>query len=292
MAQSISMVGLGQMGAALARAQLAAGGRVTVWNRSISRSESLAAEGATVAPSLAEAVSASDVVVVCVLDYEVTRALLSEGAVAAALAGKTVVQLTSGTAGDARMMKSVVEAADARYLDGAIMAYPKDIAAPHATILYSGPKAVFDRLEPVLRPFGGQTTYVGEAIGAAAALDAALLSFYYGSTLAFLHGVALTESEGVPREAFLAAAPAIVGLVGDTVSVAGDQIVRSNYRGAQATMDIHTAALRHVVRMAAENDVGPEVPEVALRFFERAVECGHGGDEIASVVEGIRAAKS
>jgi 3-hydroxyisobutyrate dehydrogenase-like beta-hydroxyacid dehydrogenase len=291
MSNSVSVIGLGLMGSALARAQLRAGRAVTVWNRSAARAEPLAKEGASVAPSFAAAVAASPVAVVCVLDYEVTHALFADPALRDGLRGKTIVQLTSGTASDARKLESALRPLGAETVDGAILAYPKDVGGPQTTILYSGPKPIFDRVEPLLRAFGGQTMHVGEAIGAAATLDAALLSFYYGSTLAFLHGVALTESEGVPREIFLAAAPAIVALTADTVRVAGDQITRGDYRGEQATMEIHAAAVRHLLRMSRENRVGPEILEVVLRFFERAIERGHGAEEIASVVEGIRAPK-
>lgn len=292
MAEAVSMIGLGLMGAALARAQLRAGRNVTVWNRSPGRTVPLAKEGANVAPTLAAALAASPVSIVCVLDYEVTEALLAAPEVRESLRGKAIVQMTSGIGSDARRLERVVRGAGGESLDGAIMAYPKDIGGDATTILYSGPKALYDRLEPLLRPFGGGTTWVGEPIGAAAALDAALLSFYYGSTLAFLHGVALTESEGLPREAFLASAQAIVGLTGDTVRVAGEQIIRGDYRGEQATMEIHAAAVRHLLRMSRENRVGPEVPETVLRFFAGAIERGFGDQEIASVVEALRAPKA
>lgn len=291
MSESVSVIGLGLMGSALARAQLRSGRAVTVWNRSAPRAEPFVKEGASVASSFADAVAAAPLVVVCVLDYEVTHALFADRKVRDRLRGKTIVQLTSGTASDARRLESALRPLGADVLDGAILAYPKDVGGAQTTILYSGPKTLFDRVEPVLRSFGGQTMHVGEPIGAAATLDAALLSFYYGSTLAFLHGIALTESENVPREIFLAAAPAVVALTADTVRVAGDQITRGDYRGEQATMEIHAAAVRHLLRMSRENRVGPEILEVVLRFFERAIERGFGSEEIASVVEGIRAPK-
>lgn len=291
MASSISMIGLGQMGAALARAQIAAGREVVVWNRSPARAEPFAREGVKVAGSLEEAIAASDVIIVCVLDYVVTEDLFRDPGSADLLRGKTIVQLTSGTAGDARRLDVFFGSFGAGYLDGAILAYPKDVGKPEAPVLYSGPKEIFDRVEPALRSFGGGTTYVGEAIGAASTLDAALLSFYYGSMLAFLHGVALTESEDMPRETFVAFAPAVVKLVADTLPLAASQIGRADYRGDQATLDIHAAALRHIARMSLENSTSPEIPEVALRFFERAIEQGHGAGEIAAAVEAIRAIK-
>uniref|UniRef100_UPI0013026769 NAD(P)-binding domain-containing protein n=2 Tax=Streptomyces TaxID=1883 RepID=UPI0013026769 len=52
----LTLLGTGAMGTALARAWLAAGHPVTVWNRTAARAEALAAEGATVAATAAAAV--------------------------------------------------------------------------------------------------------------------------------------------------------------------------------------------------------------------------------------------
>ena len=76
----ITCIGLGLMGSALARALLAAGHRVTVWNRSPGKAEALVGLGAEEATSFSEAVAASPVVLICIDSYASTRALLeSEG---------------------------------------------------------------------------------------------------------------------------------------------------------------------------------------------------------------------
>src|SRR2546430_10152389 len=87
------------------------------------------------------------------------------------------------TPSDARSLAAVVREAGAEYLDGAIFATPADVDAGRATILYSGNRAVFAALEQTIGALG-QSTFVGEDIGAAVALEAAALSFYYGSVLA------------------------------------------------------------------------------------------------------------
>ena len=99
---SVSMLGLGYMGSALARAFLAKQHAVTVWNRTASKAEPLAETGAQVAASVAEAIAASDVTVVCVSDYHGSDALLRTTEMAGRLKGKTLVQLTTGTPEEAR----------------------------------------------------------------------------------------------------------------------------------------------------------------------------------------------
>ncbi|MGW7328915.1 NAD(P)-binding domain-containing protein, partial [Streptomyces sp. NPDC054840] len=65
---SLTLLGLGDMGTAIARTWLAAGHPLTVWNRTPAKAGALAAEGAAVAASAADAVAASALVVVCLLD--------------------------------------------------------------------------------------------------------------------------------------------------------------------------------------------------------------------------------
>ncbi len=65
----VSVIGLGNMGSALAEALLAKDLSVTVWNRTASKGAALAASGAAVAASAAEAAAAADLLVVCVTNH-------------------------------------------------------------------------------------------------------------------------------------------------------------------------------------------------------------------------------
>jgi 3-hydroxyisobutyrate dehydrogenase-like beta-hydroxyacid dehydrogenase len=159
------------MGSALARAFLGKGYVTYVWNRTPARCAPLASLGARVAPSPEQAVAACDVVVVNVIDYEAADGLLRSPSVAAALEGKLLVQLTSGSPDQAREAAAWAAERGAAYLDGAIMATPNIIGDPAATILYSGRRQAFEANEPVFRALGGNPVHVGEDPGHASALD-------------------------------------------------------------------------------------------------------------------------
>src|SRR5437899_617806 len=111
----VTLIGLGLMGQALGKALLTGGHRLTVWNRTPARAEALVRAGAVQAADIQAAVSASPVVVVCVLDYPASRAVL-EGA-ASAFAGKVLVQLTTGTPQEAREDESWARERGCNYLD-------------------------------------------------------------------------------------------------------------------------------------------------------------------------------
>lgn len=91
--RALSLLGLGDMGAALGHAWLDAGHPLTVWNRTAGKARPLAAKGATVAPTAADAVAAADLVVVCLLDDASVDQVLA----GTDISGKDLVNLTTGT---------------------------------------------------------------------------------------------------------------------------------------------------------------------------------------------------
>ena len=93
----VTIIGLGAMGWALARAFIGAGNSVTIWNRTAARMEPLVLLGATAAPSLADAAAASPVCVMCIDNYRTTRHLIEEAGMLKPLSGRTLVQLSTGT---------------------------------------------------------------------------------------------------------------------------------------------------------------------------------------------------
>ena len=169
MKSSIAVVGTGRMGSALARALLQAGHRTTVWNRTAQRAEPLAALGAAAAVSVLEAVNAAEIIIVSVSDYKATAAILRDAAVASAIQGKLIVELTSGTPHGAREAARWCADHGAGYLDGAIMATPDFIGTDAGTILISGAVKAFDTNTEMFRALGGNVQHVGEDPGRARA---------------------------------------------------------------------------------------------------------------------------
>lgn len=84
----VTVIGLGPMGTALAQALLRNGFRVTVWNRTVERAETLVRDGAILAPNAASAVASSPVTIVCVANYKISYSVLDTPEVTAALAGR------------------------------------------------------------------------------------------------------------------------------------------------------------------------------------------------------------
>ncbi|MFZ6180991.1 NAD(P)-dependent oxidoreductase [Nannocystis pusilla] len=264
-----------------------AGHRVTVWNRTPSKAEPFQGQ-ANVAATPEQACGASDLTIVSLSDYEASDQVLRTPLVAAAAKGRTLVQLTSGTPGDARSGAAWASSLGIDCLDGCILAYPSYIGGEQTAVFYSGPRDLYERHQSTLRVIGGATSHVGEPIGAAAALDCALLGSYYGATLAVLQGAAICASEGFPLDAFFEKFQAIVPLISITADMCKKMLSTGNFKGTDCTLDIHTNAIRHIARLNRENNVDGRLPELALSYFERALQLGHGSDEIAAVFNALQ----
>ncbi|PRX99065.1 NAD(P)-dependent oxidoreductase [Allonocardiopsis opalescens] len=195
----VTVIGLGAMGRALAGAFLDSGHPTTVWNRSPGRADALAARGAAVAATAAEAVTASPLVVVCLLDDASVHQVLDP--VASTLTGRTLVNLTNGTPAQARETADWAAWHAADYLDGGIMATPPLIGRPEGFILYSGSRTAFDAHERTLAALA-RPSYLHSDPGRAALYDLALLSGMYGMFGGVYHALALVRSERVPAKEF------------------------------------------------------------------------------------------
>ncbi|TDE34610.1 NAD(P)-binding domain-containing protein [Actinomadura sp. 6K520] len=197
--QRISVLGLGSMGRALASTLLKAGHEVTIWNRTPGKAGDLSARGAREASSVEEAIKASDLTITCLLDDASVRETLRPAI--GKLTGRTLVNLTSGSARQARDLAGWLEKNEVRFLAGGIMAVPPAIGTDGAFILYSGPRDLFDRVAPALAPLA-RPHWVGEDPGFAALYDMAALSGMYGMIAGVSHAVALVQADGGDVETF------------------------------------------------------------------------------------------
>ncbi|MGC7095048.1 NAD(P)-dependent oxidoreductase [Amycolatopsis lurida] len=196
---TVSVLGLGAMGQALAAAFVRAGQPTVVWNRSAGKAEAVTGLGAVRAASVAEAVLAADLVVVCVLDHAAVREVLEP--VAAHLGGRVLLNVTNGTADQAREVAAWAAGHGVSYLDGGIMAIPQTIGLPASTILYSGSREAYDQWAGPLGAWG-TGTFLGEDPGLAALHDLALLGAMYGMFAGAFHATAMVGTEGVPAGRF------------------------------------------------------------------------------------------
>ncbi|WP_093171847.1 NAD(P)-dependent oxidoreductase [Sinosporangium album] len=280
---SLTLLGLGAMGTALAHAWLAAGHPLTVWNRTAARAEPLAARGASVAATAAEAVAANRLVVLCLLDDDSVGETLD----GVDLTGKDVVNLTTGTPGQSRALAQRAADRGARLLDGGIMAVPPMIGVANSGgyVFYSGSRSLFDTHSRVLA-VPTATRYVGEDPGHAALYDVALLSAMTGMFAGVSHAFALIRGEDIPPKDFAHLLAGWLTAMASSVYGMAGQLESGDYTtGVASNLAMQVAGSATLLRTAEEQGVSPELLSPYMALMERRVAEGHGDEGGAGIVD-------
>jgi 3-hydroxyisobutyrate dehydrogenase-like beta-hydroxyacid dehydrogenase len=285
--QRATIVGLGKMGTALAEALLRASASVTVWNRTPARAERLVASGAKLGSTLASAIEASDVVIVSLSGYAATLGVLGAADAGAALHGRTLIQLSSGTPKEAREAATWAAQLGASYLDGAILAYPMHIGTDRAQILASGPSALFDAHEALLRQLGSPQ-FVGDSPGAASALDCAALGGSILNIVGLLYGIAVCEAEQVDPQQLVTMLNARLAGRADLNRALAEAARTGSYGNPQASLETWAAVVDHLADISTDRRLSGAVPSFLHGLFDQARERGLGQADIASLVEVLR----
>ncbi|GHE89798.1 dehydrogenase [Amycolatopsis deserti] len=281
---SVTVLGLGAMGTALAGALLSAGHPVTVWNRTAAKADALVERGAARATSPAEAVAASQVVVACLLDYDSVREVLDPES----LRGRTLVNLTNGTPGQARRFAEWAACQGADYLDGGIMAVPPMIGTPAAFVLYSGSATAFDRARPALNTFG-ESVFLGEAVGRAALTDIALLTGMYGMIAGVLQAFALVTADGTPATDFAPLLTRWLNAMSGWADGAAKQLDSRDYAtGVVSNLGMQAASFGNLHHTADEQGVSSELLAPLGRLMRQRAADGHGHEDLTGIIEILR----
>ncbi|MEE8288825.1 MAG: NAD(P)-binding domain-containing protein [Nitrosomonadaceae bacterium] len=278
----ITVVGLGLMGTALANALLSAGHDITVWNRTRGKMEPLVSAGARGARSLGDAMQMSPVVLISVSNYEMTFQLFGTDETVGYLDGRSVVQLSSGTPGEAADSETWFIDKGAAYLDGAILGGPAGIGKDTAQILICGNETCSNGCEPVLRCLAGRLQYLGENIRAAATLDMAWLAQRYGIFVSTAHALLLCEAEGVSADLFAKT------VAGGRAREFAEIVHSGDFSQPSATLNVWNVANEHIRIHAQDMKINTEFPDFVSKLLTRAEDAGYGDEDIAAIVKLLR----
>lgn len=280
--RTLTVLGLGDMGSALARSWIAAGYSVTVWNRSARPVPS----GAVAADDITAAVRANALVVVCLLDDASVRATLD----GVDLTGRDIVNLTTSTPAEARALSEWVTTRGGRFLDGGIMAVPSMIGVPGsgAYVFYSGSSDLHEAHADALSVPAG-VEYVGADAGFAALYDIALLSGMWGMFAGAAHAFALIAKEDISPVEF---APRMIAyqqaMAGYSYGTAA-QLASGDYtEGVESNLAMMVTTNATLLRTAEEQGVSAELLAPFMTLMQRRVAEGGGQESTTGVVDLLR----
>lgn len=284
--KNVSVIGLGPMGFVLARTLLDNGYKVTVWNRTAEKAASLLQDGAVFAADAAAAVKASPVVITCLNSYEITRSVLETAG--ANLRGRLLLELTTGTPQDARNAETWAVSQGADYLDGALLATPRQIGKADTPIFIAGTKAAYERGEAILKVLGGNSMYMGDAVGAAAAWDLSILSSLFGLIAGFLQGARIFESEKLPVNELGNMINLIAPVLGEMVRHEGVVISNNDFGHPQSTLKTCIVSMDLMIKQAQEAGITAEVPNFLQQLMNKGIKAGYGEEQLGALIKAMR----
>ncbi|MBE1535652.1 NAD(P)-dependent oxidoreductase [Actinomadura algeriensis] len=277
----VALLGTGIMGTAMARNLLREGHRVTVWNRTAVRAEPLRADGAAVAPSPAEAVTGAEVIITILGDGETALAVMAD-AVPGLRSGQIWAQM--GTVGVETVPRLAALAAEhgATFVDAPVQGTKQPAEQGNLIILAAGPREARPALEPVFGTLGSRTLWLDED-GAAAAgtrLKLAAVSYAISLTSVIAESVALTRALGLD--------PARLGEVlgggpldNAYLQVKMKAIIEDDLTPSFAVRNAEKNT-RIIHEAAASVGIRVDVNDAAGDRFRRAIEQGHGDEDMAA----------
>jgi 3-hydroxyisobutyrate dehydrogenase-like beta-hydroxyacid dehydrogenase len=204
MAMKVGFIGLGRMGQAMARRMLDAGHEVTAYNRTPEKLKDLAAAGAKVAKSIAEAASFGDAVFTMLTDdAAVEQVVTQKGGILESLPTNSI-HVCSGTHGVGIIRKLTAAHRDKgqSLVTAPILGRPEQVLAGSVGVVVSGPKDAIERCTPLFAAIGRRTFEAGDDPAAATAIKLAN-NFVLGCAIeAMGEGFSLTRKYGVAPDVF------------------------------------------------------------------------------------------
>ncbi|HEX5630155.1 MAG TPA: NAD(P)-dependent oxidoreductase [Acidimicrobiia bacterium] len=199
--ESIAVIGVGRMGAAMAGTLGRAGFRVTVWNRSPKRArEVAAATDATVSQTPAEAAAGTDLSLTSLADDAAVEAVYlgEDGIVSGIRPGGLALDTSTIDPETVQRVGAAVDAAGAGFLDAPVSGSVSTVEKGGLTIMVGGDPDLIPRVQPVLDALATRVIPIGSR-GSGAAAKLAVNSLVHGLNVALSEALVLAERAGVDR---------------------------------------------------------------------------------------------
>ncbi|MEU7409987.1 NAD(P)-dependent oxidoreductase [Streptomyces sp. NPDC042638] len=280
--RTVSVLGTGIMGAAMARNLVRAGHTVRAWNRTRAKAEPLAADGAHVADTPAEAVEGADVVLTMLYDGQAALDVMREAA-PALRSGAAWVQSTTAGIESVGELAAFAREHDLVFFDAPVLGTRQPAEAGQLLVLAAGPGEHRAAATPVFDAVGTRTVWTGEdgAAGTATRLKLVANSWVIAATAAVGEVLALAQALGVDPQKFFDAiggGPLDMGyLHAKAQLILDDRLTPPQFAVTTAAKDA-----RLIVRAGEENGVRLDVAAAGAERLERAAAQGHGDEDMAA----------
>jgi 3-hydroxyisobutyrate dehydrogenase len=283
----ITFLGLGIMGAAMARRLLQRGFDLTVWNRNASRAEALVGAGAKIAATPADGARGAEAVIAMLADDDASRSvwLGESGAMMAMDPGALAIDSSTLTVGWMRELGAHATARGVSFLDAPVTGSKLQAEQGALNFLVGGEASACERAAALFAAMGRGQVHVGPA--GSGALLKLINNFMCGVQLASLgEAIAMAQRSGldVRRTADVLAA----GSPGSPiVKMVVERMVARDYT-PNFLVPLMVKDLTYAIETFAAEGIELADARAARERFAAAAAAGYEGKDIAAVVEPLR----
>jgi 3-hydroxyisobutyrate dehydrogenase len=282
----VAVLGTGIMGTGMTRSLLRAGLDVTVWNRHPGRAAPLAADGAHVVGTPAEAVAGADAVITMLWDGNSVAEVMAD-ALPAAPDGILWAQATTISVRDAGdLLPALADGCGARYIDAPVLGTRQPAEEGRLTVLAAAPEALREPITPVFGAIGARTVWVSEQPGDGTRLKLVANSWVATIVAGTAQSIALAQGLGLDPRAFL---DMMKGGAVDApyLHIKGEAIIDGQFAtsfavdGAVKDTGLIAAAMR-------ESGTDAALMEAVSDQYRKASDAGHGEKDMAAIFYAFR----
>jgi len=284
MATTIGVLGLGNLGRAIAERLAAVGHPLVAWNRTPSKTAGL---DATQAATPGDVARSADVLLINVRDSVAVQRVLAadDGLLAAARPGALVIDTTTNRADDVLGFHAACVARGVAYVEAPVAGSVLPAKNGALTLYVSADDAAFERARPVLLQLA-QTIVRFPEPGQATRMKL-VNNLVLGGLMALLgEAVALGEAAGLDRKLLLDALEAGAGNTG--VLKAKKQKLLTGDWGPHFSCDVIHKDLGYLAELVEGLGKGSPLGEASRALFGRAIAEGHACEDFSAVTEVLR----
>lgn len=283
---ALGFIGMGIMGAPMARNLLKAGYQVTIWNRTRAKAEALLADGAVLAHSPAEVAARSQVTMACVTNSADVEAIVlgPEGVIEGARPGSVFIDHSTIAPETARSVAIRLAEKEVAMLDAPVSGGDIGAAAGTLAIMVGGEADVFERCRPILEAMGKTIVHVGPS-GAGQVVKACNQVAGGLHLLALAESVALARRSGVDPAKMLEVVSA--GAAGSwMLSNLGPRVIAGDFRPG-FMVELQQKDLRIALDEANGSHTALLGTAVVHQLFQILEAAGRGREGTQAIVDAV-----
>jgi 3-hydroxyisobutyrate dehydrogenase-like beta-hydroxyacid dehydrogenase len=277
----VAVLGMGQMGGAVAGRLLDGSHRVRIWNRTPGRAPELVERGAVESGTAAEAATGADVVLTSLTDDDAVLDVLAPGGSVLRGVGPdtAVVDCSTVSPGTSRRLATLY---DRRFVAAPILGAPSAVASGQATLLLGGPSPLLDRLEPVWSAVAARSVRCGDDPGRAGVVKLMGNYLLLAGVATLAEVVATGQAAGLDDD-FLRSFLGAVPLVAPALSNRLDAVIDRDRAGWFPT-PLGAKDLGLLLDLAGSLDLDLPVAETVRSRYRTAAEGDLAEADIAGVI--------